>query len=109
MNILTNAAQAIAGEGTIRIRVWTADEGAGPVMKVAVADNGAGMSPEVLARMTDPFFTTKQVGDGTGLGLWITDNIVRAHGGTLTCDSKLGVGSTFTVTIPLDRPEPPEA
>ena len=61
--------------------------------------------PEVMQKMTDPFFTTKDVGEGTGLGLWITENIVRAHGGTLSCESTPGEGATFTVVLPQRAPE----
>ncbi len=99
MNILTNAAQAIRGPGTIRIEVRTLE---GPArLEVAIGDTGEGIPPDVLEKITDPFFTTKEVGEGTGLGLWISDSIVNAHGGTLTCRTELGVGSTFTVTLPL--------
>jgi signal transduction histidine kinase len=101
MNILTNAAQAIPGKGTIRIRVATREDPAR--VEVAITDNGAGIAADVLEHITDPFFTTKEVGEGTGLGLWISDSIVSAHGGTLTCESQVGVGSTFTVTLPLRR------
>lgn len=101
MNILTNAAQAIHGPGTIRITVTSGEAGGVGVLRVAISDTGEGIRPDVLERITDPFFTTKGVGEGTGLGLWITDSIVRAHGGVLGCDSQVGVGSTFTVTLPL--------
>jgi two-component system NtrC family sensor kinase len=99
MNILTNAAQAIQGKGTIRIRVGTLADP--PRMEVAITDTGRGIPPDVLEHITDPFFTTKEVGEGTGLGLWISDSIVSAHAGTLTCQSEVGTGSTFTVTLPL--------
>src|SRR5262245_39008019 len=94
MNILTNAAQAIQGKGTIRIRVGTLADP--PRMEVAITDTGGGIPPDVLEHITDPFFTTKEVGEGTGLGLWISDSIVNAHAGTLTCRSEVGTGSTFT-------------
>jgi two-component system, NtrC family, sensor kinase len=106
MNILTNAAQAIRGPGTIRIAVSRAEEAGVGMLQVSVSDTGEGIPPDVLARITDPFFTTKGVGEGTGLGLWITDSIVRAHGGRLTCESEVGNGSTFTVVLPL-RPAVP--
>jgi two-component system NtrC family sensor kinase len=106
MNILTNAAQAIEGSGTIRIRIGTVGQGDAAALVVAVTDSGKGIAPEVLERIADPFFTTKGVGEGTGLGLWITDSIVRQHGGTLRCESVLGKGATFTVTLPL-RPRRP--
>jgi two-component system NtrC family sensor kinase len=107
MNILTNAAQAIHGPGTIRIAVESGEAGEVGVLRVAISDTGEGIRPDVLERITDPFFTTKGVGEGTGLGLWISDSIVRAHGGVLHCDSKVGLGSTFTVTLPL-RPALPD-
>ena len=101
MNILTNAAQAIHGAGTIRIAVASGEEDDVPVMRVAISDSGEGIAPDVRERIMDPFFTTKGVGEGTGLGLWITDSIVRAHGGKLLCESEVGAGSTFTVILPL--------
>jgi signal transduction histidine kinase len=101
MNLLANAAQAIRGTGSIRIAVTSREDEGRPVIQVSISDTGEGMPPELLERITDPFFTTKGVGEGTGLGLWITDSIVRAHGGTLLCKSEVGVGSTFTVILPL--------
>jgi signal transduction histidine kinase len=101
MNILTNAAQAISGPGTICIAVAAHEDSGAPYLRVAISDTGAGMAPDVLEHITDPFFTTKGVGEGTGLGLWISDSIVRAHGGQLLCKSEVGVGSTFTVILPL--------
>ncbi|HUS67144.1 MAG TPA: ATP-binding protein [Kofleriaceae bacterium] len=106
MNILTNAAQAIEGPGTIGIDVRTVGAGDDAALRVAVTDSGKGIAPDVLERIADPFFTTKRVGEGTGLGLWITDSIVRQHGGTMRCDSTVGAGTTFTVTLPL-RPRRP--
>ena len=103
MNILTNAAQAVAGEGSIKVKIDRAD--VGDAIRVVVEDTGHGIGPEVMNRITDPFFTTKDVGEGTGLGLWITENIVRAHGGKLTCDSKPGEGARFTVVLPRRAPE----
>jgi PAS domain S-box-containing protein len=102
MNILTNAAQAIVGPGWIEVDLAvTADERA---VRVAIADSGPGIPPELIAKIGDPFFTTKEVGEGTGLGLWITANIVRAHGGTLTWDNRLGAGAEFVVTLPIAGP-----
>jgi signal transduction histidine kinase len=101
MNILTNAAQAIRGPGTIRIAVAAHEDSGAPFLRVAISDSGEGIAPDVREHITDPFFTTKGVGEGTGLGLWISDSIVRAHGGQLLCESEVGVGSTFTVILPL--------
>lgn len=103
MNILTNGAQAIDGEGVIRVRIRRAIELDG--LRVEISDSGPGIRPEVMEKMTDPFFTTKEVGEGTGLGLWITENIVRAHGGKLTWESEPERGATFVVELPIRAPE----
>jgi PAS domain S-box-containing protein len=103
MNILTNAAQAINGEGWIEVRIEPADEGR--AVEVRVTDSGPGIKAEVMAKITDPFFTTKDVGEGTGLGLWISENIVRAHGGTLRWTNTDGAGASFVVTLPVRAPE----
>ena len=98
VNLLVNAAQAIETQGTITIRTFCSD---GHVC-VQVADTGAGMTPEVQRRVFEPFFTTKEVGKGTGLGLSMAHNIVvKRHGGEILVDSEVGVGTTFTVKIPL--------
>jgi two-component system, NtrC family, sensor kinase len=99
MNLLSNAAQAIAGEGWIELDV-TPVVGRSAV-RVSVADSGPGIDPAVMERVADPFFTTKEVGEGTGLGLWITDSIVRAHGGTLAWSNRPGAGAEFVVTLPV--------
>jgi len=103
MNILTNAAQAITGEGWIEVRIEPVDEGR--AVEVRVTDSGPGIRPEVMAKISDPFFTTKDVGEGTGLGLWISENIVRAHGGTLKWTNTDGAGASFVVTLPVRAPE----
>jgi len=103
MNLLTNAAQAVKGEGTIRVGISRSEDG--DSIRVTVSDSGHGIRPEVIQRITDPFFTTKDVGEGTGLGLWITENIVRAHGGTRGCESNPGDGATFTGVLPVRAPE----
>jgi signal transduction histidine kinase len=66
-----------------------------------VADTGSGIPPEHLARIYDPFFTTKAIGRGTGLGLSITYGIVHEHEGSIRCDSAVGQGTRFTLTLPL--------
>ena len=65
------------------------------------ADTGSGIPAEQLSRIYDPFFTTKEIGKGTGLGLSITYGIVQEHGGTITCDSAVGQGTRFTLSLPL--------
>ncbi len=96
VNLITNAAEAIRGGGTIDISVGD-DAG---VAVIRVEDTGAGMAPEVAARCMEPFFTTQPGGKGTGLGLPIAAGIVARHGGTLTFTSERGKGSIFTVRLP---------
>ena len=99
MNLIVNAAQAIEGSGSLRIRGW--DEGSQVVLQFS--DTGHGMTPEVMDRLFVPFFTTKPVGSGTGLGLALAYKIiVDHHHGTITADSTPGEGSTFTITLPKD-------
>jgi signal transduction histidine kinase len=70
---------------------------------IAVRDTGPGMTPEVQARVLEPFFTTKEVGKGTGLGLSISQQIMVAHNGQLKVESVLGQGSQFTIQLPLSN------
>jgi signal transduction histidine kinase len=99
LNLLTNAAQATPEEGgVITVRTFQPDR---EHVAVEVADNGHGIPPEVLPKIFDPFFTTKEVGKGTGLGLSISYKIVEGHGGRIAVDSKVGVGTRFTVTLPV--------
>ena len=102
LNLVNNAAQAL-GPGPGEIRITTRREDAGHVA-VEVADNGKGIPPEVLPKIFDPFFTTKEVGKGTGLGLSIVYKIVEQHGGSISVDSSVGVGTRFTVVLPLQPP-----
>jgi signal transduction histidine kinase len=67
---------------------------------VEVGDTGSGIPPEQLSRIYDPFFTTKEIGKGTGLGLSITYGILQEHEGTITCDSSIGHGTRFTLSLP---------
>lgn len=99
LNLITNAAQAIEGDGQIEIRTFVDGDDA----VVSVRDNGSGIDPEIMHKIRDPFFTTKEVGSGTGLGLSIVDEIVRKHGGRLDIESTFGEGSTFSVRLPIDR------
>jgi signal transduction histidine kinase len=102
LNLVTNAAQAM-GPGQGEIRITTRREGAAHVA-VEVADTGKGIPPEALPKIFDPFFTTKEVGKGTGLGLSIVYKIVEQHGGRISVDSTVGVGTRFTVVLPLQPP-----
>lgn len=106
MNLLVNAAQAI-GKGNGHIRITTRSEG--EFVLVTIADSGGGIAKQLLGRIFDPFFTTKSVGEGTGLGLSICFGIVESHGGTMFAASELGVGSSFTVRLPINMERKPEA
>ncbi len=104
LNLISNAAQAIeSGEGVITLTTRMEDA---EHVAVDVEDNGKGIPPEVLPKIFDPFFTTKDVGQGTGLGLSIVYKIVEQHGGRVTVASAVGVGTKFTVLLPLVPPEP---
>ncbi|MDJ1182487.1 trifunctional serine/threonine-protein kinase/ATP-binding protein/sensor histidine kinase [Roseofilum casamattae] len=83
----------------IRIQTEVLDNG---WVRIAIADNGCGISEDTQKRMFDPFFTTKPVGSGTGLGLSVSYAIVKKHGGELTCASTVGSGSTFAIEIPIE-------
>lgn len=97
MNLLVNACQAIDEAGTITIA--TARDG--ERVRIAIADTGRGIAPELRARLFDPGFTTKDAGHGTGLGLMICEQIALAHGGQIVVESELGKGSSFTVVLPV--------
>ena len=99
MNLLTNAGQAVQGVDNARVTISTSTQDDGRVA-VSIADNGAGMSPEVMGRIFDPFFTTKDVGEGSGLGLSIVHGIVERHQGTIEVDSEPGRGTVFRVVLP---------
>jgi signal transduction histidine kinase len=103
LNLITNAAQATEGRaGEIQLTTRAPDPGH---VEIEVADNGKGIPAEILPRIFDPFFTTKDIGKGTGLGLSIAYKIVEAHGGRITVDSKPGVGTRFTVRLPVHPPD----
>jgi signal transduction histidine kinase len=105
LNIITNAAQAIEGQGEIVITTKVYDP---EHVAISISDTGCGIPEENLSKIRDPFFTTKEVGTGTGLGLSIVDEIIRSHFGELQIESEVGKGSTFTVVLPIKRPESTE-
>jgi two-component system NtrC family sensor kinase len=92
----TNAIDAMPDGGRLTLRTRNDD---GNVL-VEVTDTGVGISPEHLTKIFDPFFTTKELGHGTGLGLAVCYGIVTEHGGRLDVQSTIGVGTTFTISIP---------
>ena len=73
----------------------------GGAVAITFGDTGCGISSENLVRVFEPFFTTGEVGEGSGLGLSVSYGIVKDHGGDIDVESKVGVGSTFTVLLPL--------
>lgn len=100
MNLIVNAGQALPDDGG-KIRVASTCDGG--TVTVTVEDNGCGISEEHKRRLFEPFFTTKDVGEGTGLGLSISLGIIEDHGGALTCESVVGEGTTFALTLPVQR------
>jgi two-component system, NtrC family, sensor kinase len=119
MNLVVNALQAMPRGGDLRIETLhddarvgapdgapddaqdSAQEGDQTWVSLKVTDSGSGIPPEVVARIFEPFYTTKDVGEGTGLGLSVVHGIVSAHGGTIAVDSVPGQSTCFTVRLPL--------
>jgi two-component system NtrC family sensor kinase len=99
LNLITNAAQAMETRGTITLSTEQRDS---EHVAVEIADTGCGIPADIMDKVRDPFFTTKEVGTGTGLGLSIVDEIIRSHGGRLLIESQVGKGSVFTVVLPIE-------
>jgi PAS domain S-box-containing protein len=100
LNLIVNAEYAMKkahGRGTLTITTEKKDDH----IRISFKDDGTGMNEEVLAKLFHPFFTTKAVGEGTGLGLGLSRSIVLEHGGTIEAESQLGQGATFTITLPI--------
>jgi len=99
LNLLTNAEEAITGEsGIITVRTEKRDG----YVAVQFQDSGHGIAPEDQEKIFEPFFSTKSAAKGTGLGLSVSYGIVTRHGGTIEVESALGVGTTFTVLLPVE-------
>ncbi len=98
VNILLNAIQAMPQGGDIKIRAGHGPQG---FLRVDLSDSGTGIQPEDMAHIFDPFYTTKESGLGTGLGLSIVYNIIRTHGGHIEVKSEVGLGSTFSIFLPI--------
>jgi len=118
MSLCTNAAHAMSENGgVLEVSLSNVDTDAstaaqdsnilpGPYIRLSVSDTGHGMCPEVLERIFDPYFTTKEAGKGPGLGLAMVHGIVKSHQGAITVNSKLGKGTTFHVYFPkIDNPK----
>ena len=116
MNLVVNARDAMPDGGTIRIDTRISEFSApftrdrvvvpqGSYVSIAVTDTGTGIAPDKLTKIFEPFYTTKRVGEGTGLGLSTAYGIVKQTGGYIFVDSTEGQGSTFSLLFPADSPE----
>jgi PAS domain S-box-containing protein len=103
MNLCVNALDAMDNKGTLTLRTRLLADGR---VELAVEDVGRGMAPEVAARATEPFFTTKAIGQGTGLGLSMVYATVKAHGGSMDIQSEEGRGTTVRIRLPGARNAP---
>jgi two-component system NtrC family sensor kinase len=101
INLMTNAAEAMESGGSLTITSDTVDD---DTIKIAFQDTGCGIPEENLSKIFTPFFTTKPIGKGTGLGLAIVYGIIKMHRGQIYVDSEVGVGSTFSITLPVRLP-----
>jgi two-component system NtrC family sensor kinase len=98
LNILLNANQAMKNGGLISIRAMKSQDG---YIRVEIEDTGTGIKPGDLEHIFDPFYTTKPVGEGTGLGLSLTYGIIKTHGGYVEVKSEVGRGTTFSIYLPV--------
>lgn len=97
LNLLNNAGDAIEGSGRITLKSECHD---GKTIKVTISDTGKGISPEELEKIFNPFYTTKESGRGTGLGLSVSRDIIESFGGKIEAFSTQGAGTSFVITIP---------
>ncbi len=100
LNLVMNAIQAMPNGGTLRVSL----ESKGSQVTLSVTDTGCGIPKENILKLFTPFFTTKEVGEGTGLGLTVTHGIIQEHDGTIFVKSELGKGATFTMVLPAYDP-----
>ncbi|GAM11481.1 signal transduction histidine-protein kinase AtoS [Geobacter sp. OR-1] len=101
LNLTMNALQSIEGPGMIEIATAEHED---RTVSATISDNGCGISPAMMEQIWDPFFTTKEPGKGIGLGLSVTYNIIKMHGGKVFVESRHGEGSKFTVRLPICQP-----
>ena len=109
LNLVLNAEQAMRGRPVRRLTVGARYDESASAVELYVSDSGHGIDAANLSRIFDPFFTTRDVGEGTGLGLSICYGIVRDHGGHIRVDSKVQVGTTFSVVLPALVEDPATA
>jgi PAS domain S-box-containing protein len=101
LNVVINAEQSLASRVGGRIDVWTKYWPARSLVVIEIRDNGPGIAPESLAHVFEPFYTTKEVGQGTGLGLAVTYGIVQEHGGQVLAANSQEGGAVFTIELPV--------
>jgi two-component system, NtrC family, sensor kinase len=99
VNLITNAVQAMEDRGTLTVKTAMTER----ATEIQVSDTGSGIAPELLDRIFEPFFTTKPPGKGTGLGLYNIKNVIHHMHGRIGVESRVGQGTTFTLTFPRDR------
>jgi signal transduction histidine kinase len=99
MNLLINACHAIKDGGRVEVSSSFSEKDQALIVKIS--DTGCGIAHEVIDRIWDPFFTTKEVGKGVGLGLALSYNIIKRHNGEIKVKSSVGKGSHFTVWLPV--------
>jgi len=104
MNLILNSCQSLGGRDRA-ITVCSRPGDSSAALRVIVHDEGTGMAPEILSRVREPFFTTRKAAGGTGLGLYVSQAIVAAHGGTLELSSHPGLGTDAVVTLPAEAPQ----
>ncbi len=113
INLCTNARDSILGSGMVEVSLMNVESEkdkqkiyGGPYVKLMVRDTGSGISPKDINRIFDPYFTTKEFGKGSGLGLAVVHGIVKAHNGHIAVKSELGKGTTFEVFFPVTQEAP---
>jgi PAS domain S-box-containing protein len=102
LNLILNAQQAIEGDGQIHISTARYEQALQPSILVQLSDSGVGIATDDIGRIFDPFFSTGK--KGTGLGLWVTQDIVRQHGGRIEVSSDIGRGTVFSIVLQVDSP-----